>query len=107
MKHFVFSIFDQKAKAFTPPFFMHSEGMAHRAFMDQVNNKESQIHAHPEDYTLFKIGEFDDNAGAISGMSPQTMVNGLQVIEDAAEQNQSAFESIIERLDQIERKIDQ
>ncbi len=80
MLHIVFSINDSKAGAFFPPFFFHSEGMAKRAFSDSVNDVEHAIGRHPADYTLFRLGVFDDNSGKIVPQTPLSLGNGVEFI---------------------------
>ncbi|AXL15275.1 nonstructural protein [Microviridae sp.] len=82
MKHYIFSIYDSKAEAYLPPFFLHQMAMARRAFHDAVNNPESQINKHPADYTLFQIGTFDDDDGIIESTPPQTMGNGIEFVDN-------------------------
>lgn len=57
----VFTIFDAKGLAYSRPFFEGATGSAVRSFIDEVNstNANSALAAHPEDYTLFEIAEFD------------------------------------------------
>lgn len=59
----IFTIYDAKTEAFLQPFFSQAKGSAIRAFTDSVNDKtgESQFASHPEDYTLFHLGSFDDS----------------------------------------------
>ena len=61
MKQKIFTIHDKKAEAHFPPFYMPNLSMAIRTFGDMVNNAESQISNHPEDYTLYELGEWEDN----------------------------------------------
>lgn len=63
MIHVVFSIHDQKADAFLPPFILPRTEMAVRTFSDCVASEDHQFGAHPEDYTLFRLGTFDDSNG--------------------------------------------
>ena len=56
MKHNIFSVYDEKAQAFLPPFFLPEVGMATRIFGDCVNSDEHQFGKHPTDYTLFHLG---------------------------------------------------
>ena len=63
MIHKTFSIFDSKASAYLPPFYMQTKAEAIRAIGDCVDDKEHRFAKHPEDYTLFYLGEFDDNKG--------------------------------------------
>ena len=60
MKLSVFAIFDSKAEAYASPFFMGAIGQAIRAFSDEASNDSSNIAKHPEDYTLFHLGTYDD-----------------------------------------------
>lgn len=57
----VFTILDVKGEAYSRPFFDQATGSAVRSFIDEVNstNANSAVAAHPEDYTLFEIAEFD------------------------------------------------
>lgn len=63
MKHQTFAIWDSAAGAFLPPFHMPREEQAIRAFKDCVNSPSHQFGAHPYDYTLMHLGEFDDCSG--------------------------------------------
>lgn len=63
MKLLIYSVYDSKAKTFSQPFFSNAAGSALRSFQDIANDKNHPIGAHPEDYTLFEIGEFDDSIG--------------------------------------------
>nr|UXQ88035.1 MAG: nonstructural protein [Microvirus sp.] len=62
----IFTVYDHKAKAHLPPFFLPQDGMAERTFSDCCNNPEHQFGAHPEDYTLMSIGEFDESTAIIT-----------------------------------------
>ncbi|QXP07926.1 MAG: nonstructural protein [Arizlama microvirus] len=66
MKLKLFTCYDSKLEAYMQPFFMTTRGQALRAFTDTVNDPSSIFAKHPEDYTLFEIGEYDDQTGDIS-----------------------------------------
>ena len=65
MVQHVFSVYDEKAEAFYPPFFLQTVGMALREIMDCVNDPKHKFGAHPADYTLFQLGVFDDSTGVL------------------------------------------
>lgn len=88
MKHHIFTIYDSKADAYLPPFFLHQKAMAIRAFTDSVNNPESSISLHPADYTLFHLGEFDDNSAEITIATKTQMGNGIEFVKSPTETNQ-------------------
>lgn len=56
----MFTVFDSKAEAYLPPFFMNSKGVAIRSFSDTVNDPSSQFNKHPADFTLFELGEYNE-----------------------------------------------
>lgn len=70
MKTKIYTIFDTKVGAYNFPFTMRSDGEALRAFSDMANDPKSRIGAHPEDYCLFAVGEFDDLRGIVTPLVP-------------------------------------
>jgi len=61
MIHNMFTVYDSKAEAYLPPFYEQTKGSALRAFMDTCSRPDHPFYKHPEDYTLFHLGSFDDN----------------------------------------------
>lgn len=80
MKLNAYAIFDTAAVAYLQPFFMHNDDLAVRAFRDNVNaDTDSVISLHPEQFTLFKIGTFDDKSGTLERLETnQILGNGLE-----------------------------
>ena len=60
-----FSIFDSKLGKYFAPTFMPSRGIAIRQFSDQAMDENTPIGKHPADYTLFEVGQFDDDKGVL------------------------------------------
>ena len=87
MRHRAFSVYDQKALAYLPPFFMPEVGMATRAFTDMVNDREHMFGKHPEDFTLFELALFDDLKGMLEPFkAPELVVTSLAVLKEAPAQ---------------------
>lgn len=63
MKTKVFSVYDSKAEMYLKPMHLNTTAEALRAFQDAVNNQETSMYHHPEDYTLFHLGEWDNSTG--------------------------------------------
>lgn len=59
------SIYDAKAEVWTTPIFFQATGQAVRSFSDSIQNPESEFAKHPDDYTLFHLGEFDVRTGQL------------------------------------------
>ncbi len=92
MKHKMFSIFDAKALAYLPPFCLPEAGMAVRTFGDCVNSDDHQFGAHPEDYTLFLIGTFDDRTGIVADLEQRCVVcSGVELVRSEADAGQVEF----------------
>ncbi len=79
--HGIYSIFDTKAKAYYPPFFLPNTDLAVRIFSDQVNDTNHTFNKHPEDYTLFQIGTFDDENAFIDPRAPELVTTALQLVQ--------------------------
>lgn len=76
----IYAIYDQKLEAYNRPFFLISEGVAIRAFQDEINNIDSELSKHPADYDLYKLGEYDEQTGEITPNKPQLLANGKDLI---------------------------
>lgn len=70
----VFGVRDTKALAFLQPFFSASVGAAVRAFGDAVNEGNSPLAKHPEDYLLYELADFDDQSGEFISCTPIKML---------------------------------
>jgi hypothetical protein len=79
MKQQIYSIHDSKAEAFLPPFFLNNKHLAIRAFTDGINDPNTSLYKHPEDYSLFHLGEFDDDTGSIVPITPVNVTIGMAV----------------------------
>ncbi len=95
MVHNIFSIYDEKAKAYLPPFFLPEVGMAKRTFSDCVNNKEHQFGRHPGDYTLFRLGAWSDSTAQFTLEDQNSSLgNGLEYITDNTHEDQMALKLV-------------
>ena len=84
MKMKMFTIFDSKTEVYSKPFYCLTMGEALRTFTDAVNGEGSPFKAHPEDYTLFGIGDFDDATAEIKSVPPVSLGVALEFIEQDA-----------------------
>ncbi len=81
----IFTIYDNKAKAYLPPFYLPQRGMAIRTFGDCINDKQHQFSIHPEDYTLMMLGTWDDSTAIAIATAPESIGNGLEFVVDENE----------------------
>lgn len=61
----VCAVRDSAMEAFLRPFFVPTTNMAARSFVDEVNRnaEDNAMYKHPDDYTLYCLGEFDEETG--------------------------------------------
>lgn len=60
----VFALLDSKAACFqSPPFFFPSIGQATRAIADLLQDVSTTPSRHPEDFSLYLLGTWDDHTG--------------------------------------------
>lgn len=81
MKLVAYAIYDMKAEAFSTPFFSQNDLMAKRTFKDLATDPQSTVFKNPEDFRLFRVGEFVNADGTLV----QTEIP--QLISEAIEHN--------------------
>lgn len=78
------SVFDASADAYARPMFVPSRGLAVRSFTDEVNRAapDNIMHQHPEDFSLFCLGTFDDGTGKFVLLPvPELMLRAFNVVK--------------------------
>jgi hypothetical protein len=79
----IFTVFDCKAEAYLQPFFMKSKGEAIRAFSDTSNDQNHNFGKHPEDFTLFELGTYDESNASIEMLStPQSLGKAIEFVKN-------------------------
>lgn len=63
--HVVCAVHDSAVGAYNRPFFAPALPAAVRSFVDEVNRAaaDNLMYSHPDDYTLWILGQFDDVEG--------------------------------------------
>jgi len=65
-----FSIFDQKTETFSAPFFVPKLAMAQRVITQQLMDPRTDIAQFPEDYHLYRVGEFETDNAVLTPSQP-------------------------------------
>jgi len=81
MTKVVISILDKGAGFFSPPTYMRSIGEATRSFIDHVADESGVINKHPEQFVLYKLGEFDDNTGEFVELEPEPLMKAVDCLD--------------------------
>lgn len=60
--------------AFSAPQTFPTLGLAERQFADIANDDKSQVNKYPQDFSLWKIGEYDEQTGIVYTANDQSIV---------------------------------
>lgn len=63
MIHEMYTIRDDKTEAYMQPFFQQTKGAAMRALSDLANDEKTMFSIHPQDFSCYYLGQFDDSTG--------------------------------------------
>ena len=91
-KHTICSIYDSATEAYMRPFIAQSKGQAVRMFTDLVKDPQTDIAKHPEDYSLFEIGNFNDNTAEVTNNTPQCIVRAHEITTNQYNETQKLKE---------------
>lgn len=80
MKIKCYAVLDAKIKDYHLAIFDIEHDGAMRQFSDAVNDKQTKWNRHPEDYSLWYVGEFDSQKAKMTGDIPENLVNALAVM---------------------------
>jgi len=97
MKLQAYSVFDSKAKFFVKPFYCANDMVALRLFASAASDRALDIGKFPTDFSLFHVGEWDDDSGTFTQVSP------LRNLGLAAQFIDAPVSSVA--VDQAERKL--
>jgi hypothetical protein len=78
----LYTIYDKKSELYAPPFVELTDGTAIRAISDMLQNPQAQFAKFPEDYTLVRVGSYDELTGTPSGDLPPITVMEITDIKD-------------------------
>lgn len=85
MKVKLYAVYDVASGVYDGPHAQQTDAVATRNFAQAVNNPESPIGKNPDDFTLFRVGTWDDSNGEIIPESVVKIVNGLEVIANVTD----------------------
>ncbi|MDC3347586.1 hypothetical protein OAW32_03280 [bacterium] len=81
MKKVYYAVYDRKAEMYSAPFLEIKDGTAIRAVQDIViNNKDHAFAKHPADFSLHRLGEFDDDTGVITGQTKPEKIIEIETL---------------------------
>lgn len=81
-RRIVCAVLDSAVQGFGQPFFVAATGQATRSFGDEINRKEqgNALAAHPDDYTLYQLGMFDEETGEFTN-DKRVLARGKDLVQ--------------------------
>ena len=80
MKLNAYTIYDVASGVYMRPFFTQADGQATRSFCDIANDENHEIGKHPGDYTLYRIGNFNEREGTLEGTQLTKLLTGPEAL---------------------------
>lgn len=77
----IYTTYDNAAKTFGQPWFAPNDVSATRAFKMEVNraNDHNVIYKHPEDFSLHRVGDFNEQTAEIVPQEPELIAMGFKL----------------------------
>lgn len=73
-----YAVYDRKAESYAQPFFAPNHAVAIRNFEGAVRSGNSQLSTHPEDFSLWHLGEYDDEQGRFQNLqNPSQLLTAM------------------------------
>lgn len=70
----VVAVYDVAIESYGTPVYVSALGAAMRSFEDEIKSPESVMHKHPEDYSLYQLGDFDEVTGKFEPVLPPRLL---------------------------------
>lgn len=77
-KHKMFVLKDDKSATYGPPFVEQTRGMVIRSLQEGLQQGQAVWAKHPQDFTLFEIGEYDVRTGDVKLYESKSCVGLVQ-----------------------------
>lgn len=80
-----YTLHDNKALNYSPPFFQHNDAMAIRMLTDLVADTNTAPGRHPNDFRMYCVGTYDDSTGLITPITPiEHVMDAISVVPPSA-----------------------
>lgn len=83
----VYSIYDEKAEEFSPPFFQANDRLAQRVVKESARGNGSMLAAYPEDFKIYRLGEFDTSTGTIEAEKRPVLILSVKDLTKEVKNN--------------------
>lgn len=100
MQAIIYTIRDTKSEGFTRPSFFVTEEMAVRSFSFAVDGGDQAMTDFPDDYTLYRIGVWNDETGMIEGHDVNRVITGIEALQ-MSKRRKAKLEALNVQIEQL------
>lgn len=97
MKLKAYAFRDVKAESFDAPMFLPSDVAAQRITMDILQHPSSPIAKYPDDFLLYRIGDFDTDTAVMTSVSPVELVCSVRSCLPKPDPRQVTVDEVLNR----------
>lgn len=72
-------VYDAAINEFMQPFYVRTEDECKRMIFSSLS-EESNLSRHPQDYTVYQLGEFDTSLGVFSCHDPMCLMSSQELV---------------------------
>ncbi len=88
MKAQIYAIFDTCSGIYEKPFFHTADDAVKREFQDVVNTVDHPINRHPEHYSVWRLGNFDNLTGDVVDEANECLWTAMEAISQSTQSEQ-------------------
>jgi len=83
MKQQIYAVYDQCSGIYDSPHFGNADAIVKRSFMDIATAADNAISKHPEHYSLWRLGAWDNTTGKINNEANECLCTALEIISQS------------------------
>jgi hypothetical protein len=80
-----YSVKDAKSGTFGNPYYAQNDALAARSFEQASNDPNTTINAYPEDFSLYRVGSFNDESGEFKPEPQPQFITNATIKSKASE----------------------
>jgi len=96
MKVQIYAIFDTCSGIYEKPFFHTADDAVRREFQDVATSADHPINKHPEHYSIWRLGNFDNTTGLIIDEANECLWQAVEAISQSQVVNKTAQQQLSE-----------
>lgn len=88
----LYAIFDQASGVYEKPFFSTADDLVRREFYNVATAADTPISKHPKDYSLWRLGNFNDNTGKLMDEQNECLCTAMEIIAQSRQIDKTQME---------------